>query len=237
MRLRIGLPAAAAAFLLIAAGEGDGPRWTAPYDEHVRSDRLLEAFEVAHPACRIWSDWRKLCSHTGPGGSTYCKIETVYPAKPSAPFCGDGYRKGEPAAEAASLERFCVRRKRTYIRGVDRETPTGPYACVEYAPKRPFGGTTIEQMEHPACLVWGELGYDKEICRTGSAGNPALSLCSSPKARAFRTTNILACAKWIDPKPCPNIVGGQKGVEEGYDGIYFFDKRLNTGQSVVGTYC
>ena len=130
-----------------------------------------------------------------------------------------------------------MRRKRTYIEGVNRKTPTGPYVCVEYAPKRPFGGTTIEQMEHPACLVWGELGYDKEICRTGSVGDSALPLCSSPKVRAFRATNILSCAKWIKPKPCPNIVGGQRGVEEGHEGIYFFDTRHNNSTSVIGTYC
>jgi len=51
------------------------------------ADRQLRAYGEAHPECALWTNWEKLCSRTGPGGSIYCDTDADARVAPSAPFC------------------------------------------------------------------------------------------------------------------------------------------------------
>ena len=50
------------------------PDYPPPYDSS-KADRALQAFDKNHPECAVWSNWRKLCSRIGPGGSNYCRTD------------------------------------------------------------------------------------------------------------------------------------------------------------------
>jgi rubredoxin len=136
-----------------AAHDRDYP---APYDNS-KADRVLKAFDEGHPKCALWTDWHKLCSRTGPNGSTYCRTDPGHPAEPSAPFCAidpvteldwtskDAYYP-ESRDEVSSKNRFSELTHLEYCPdcGVVRK----------YQYDRPFNGLSLSSVSHSACKIW-----------------------------------------------------------------------------------
>lgn len=195
---------------------------------------LLVRYGEHHPSCEMWSDWRQLCSRTGANGATHCRLDKKVPVAASQPFCVIGEAASVPKAEAKSRDRFCLRSGQTY-RPSDRDTATGPSRCLEYRSGRPFSGESIEQMRHPACLVWGtgEPGHD--LCAEDGRGG--LPSCASPKVQALRRTNPFVCTAWREPKPCRRPIGGRSPAEPGELGIYIYDPAPLHSTPVWGSYC
>ena len=210
----------------------------APYNLGLESDRLLLRLDKSKPHCRLWTDWRKLCSRTGPGGSTYCRMDEDHTVAPSTPFCateGNLSRK-----ELASRNRFCVRYEREYL-PTDSAKATGPRHCVKHDSDRPFNGETIAVMLHPACLVWGMGEPTKPICTTEEGDRPSLPQCDSDAIRRLRIRTFIhepfVCLKWADPPPCNDPVGGDSPIVPNEQGIWTGGSHPLNRQPVWGTYC
>jgi hypothetical protein len=74
-------------------------------------DRQMLDFGEAHPECRMWTNWEKLCSRTGPAGSVQCNVDPDQRVEPSTPFCASNplaLRPGIDPQQLSSSERFCV---------------------------------------------------------------------------------------------------------------------------------
>ena len=173
----------------------------------------MAAFDLAHPQCDMWTDWRELCSRTGPNGATYCRLDPSHPARPSEPFCAANAVVPYTPEQQASRDRFCV-----------EKTKIG--RCHTYKPDRPFGGETLGQMLHPSCRRWGD-GTFRNIC--SNAPNDRLPSCDAenmrearlPKAGPF--SDPFSCTLWIDPKPCAGPIGGRKAAEPAPNGVVIYD--------------
>lgn len=206
------------------------------YDLRMESDRRLFAFEKQHPNCPMWTDWRKLCSRLGPGGSTYCKTDPVYSAKPSTPFCATEANMQDTKAESDSRMRFCVKYNRRSNDG-DVDYPTGSTYCEEYKSLRPFGGQQFAQLEHPACTAWGNGTPTKNVCASGQSNENGLPKCDSPEIRNNPQSEALSCTAWSSTILCNAPIGGVKPTPPSEAGIYLGSTRSLTSRPVWGAYC
>jgi hypothetical protein len=156
------------------------------YDLSSLADRKLLHFDMTHPDCEMWTDWRKLCSRMGPDGTSTCRTDPLHPAKPSEPFCAmPGQSSGDTLAQGLSRGRYCAQ-------FVDPPSPeqTGPRGfCAIYRPGRPFGGERLAQMATPDCLKWT---------------HPGLVLLDGRRRRVY----AFMCTRWSHRVQCPRPVGG-----------------------------
>jgi hypothetical protein len=219
------------AFLSLSLGQAGAEG--KPDARSMKSDPLVRYGE-RHPSCAMWSNWRQVCSRTGANGAAFCRLDKTVPVSASQPFCVIGEAASVPKAEALSRDRFCVRSGPTYL-SRDRDKATGPWRCLEYRSGRPFSGETIEQMRHPACLVWGTGEPGRDICAEDGRGG--LPSCASPKVQALRRTDPFVCTAWAEPKPCRRPIGGRSAAEPGERGVYVYDRVLLSSNPVWGTYC
>ncbi|WP_157081810.1 hypothetical protein [Sphingomonas pruni] len=228
----------------IASGQRDGPDYPAPYDAS-KPDQELKAFDKSHPKCALWTDWHKLCSRTGPGGSTYCRIDQLHPVKPSTPFCAKDYSspaKPDTHAELLSRRRF------SNLEGSSIPSQTNsksPNYRIRYK-DRPFSGSTIYEMEHPYCAVWiYENGVAPAFCaEDGRKGMPS---CSEPKVKFTPTTRssfFPACYEAVKGRACdpeatisPDRPAGEDFFGNPYDETMVSAFHPNVFQPVAGHYC
>ena len=158
------------------------PDYPPPYDNS-KADRELEAFDKTHPQCRLWTDWHKLCSRTGPAGSTYCRTDPEHQAEPSTPFCADQENFG--AARISEL-RYTGHRPRA-LRDSDDINWSGMYR-----PNRPFNGSRFSEWANPACQVWTMKVHDKfEDCAADNRKNlPSCQARRFAEAKFTQRTEI-----------------------------------------------
>lgn len=195
----------------------------------------LKEFGETNPKCAMWTDWQRLCSRTGSGGSTYCRKDETYKVSSSAPFCAVATAFiPDTADQKASRNRFCIKYKRIWA-NQEEKVPTGPLQCVEYRSPRPFSGERITQMLHPLCTSWGTGEPGKTICRSSDSGNtPA---CTDEKILRLKSKSPFVCEAWSPTNICKKLVGGRVPATPAPDGDYiYYPQRTNT-QPVWGTYC
>lgn len=225
------------AFTAVGAPAADAGRpWVEgkPYDVSSPADRQLMAFDKAHPACRMWTDWHKLCSRTGKNGTTFCRTDPTSRVKPSTPFCAGGPDE-RSAAEAVSSIRYCATREKTFAKA-DKYRATGPYACTRYQSPRPFSGERIEQMLHPACQIWGDDYPGPAICSTDPQKD-GLPSCDSRDVRAILRTEPFVCRKWKPVPGCKRLIGGLPYYQPQPGDLDVRDAHMLSTSSVSGTYC
>lgn len=222
----------AATVAAAAQGLGDSkqvshdPDYPPPYDNS-KSDRALKAFDESHPKCRLWSDWRKLCSRTGPGGSTYCRLDRDHPVKASAPFCGKDESGYLNLASLSSTEQRSVRR---FVIGYkvirSQEDHGGQFAARTtkepvYDPERPFSGRTIAQLEHPYCAVWQIVGVDdasSSLC--AEDGRKGMQSCKTSQIRT-KYLGTPVCVEKIKSRICdPSDQYEFRVISDLFDNIY-----------------
>lgn len=166
--------------------EGHSSPYVGPYDGSTE-DLALQAYEKRHPECLLWSDWRKLCSHAGPGGATSCRTDPNHAVSPSQPFCGvstDGDPAHREQGEREAIERFAIR-------------PVNPPDTPDFIADRPFNGRTIDEMSHPSCRIWGD--GRSPICAEDGVGAPA---CSNAAVRKIVREQPFVCMEWKPVDAC-----------------------------------
>lgn len=189
----LALTLAAAAMLAVAAvgqtlkrvvSAPSDPDYPPPYDNS-KADQALKAYAEHHPACLLWSNWHKLCSYTGPHGSTFCRIDPEHPVTPSSPFCAEwaantptGYVFEQSRQERSSSGRFAMPHKRRQF--------------VKNRPDRPFNGSSVQEMENPSCQVWGTEKAD--IC--SEVKDAKLPLCRNTHIKLSAEAAPLVCKKY-----------------------------------------
>lgn len=169
------------------------------------ADRRMLAYGEAHPECRLWTNWEKLCSRTGPGGAVHCNIDPGRRVTPSAPFCTRHAPRAQPnplaAAERASRLRFCLRPRRV-VDGSDGGSGTLTRICGRYEPGRPFNGRRAAALMRPGCDGLSDAETGRPVCVRG--GDPAQHVldCGSFAARHRQSDRLLVCGRWSGPASC-----------------------------------
>lgn len=205
-----------------------------PYDLSMPSDRRLQAFDKANPSCRLWTDWRKLCSRTGKNGATFCRTDPTSPVQPSTPFCASNTDR-QSRIEQTSRLRFCDRRERAFVSG-DTDKPTGPEMCIRYRSGRPFSGERIDQMVHPSCQIWGNDYPGPAICSTDPKAD-GLPSCGSREVRAIRRAEPFVCRKWKPTPGCRRLVGGLPYYQPTPGDLDVRNAHPLSASLLSGTYC
>lgn len=168
------------------------------------ADRQMLSFGAAHPDCPLWTNWEKLCSRTGPGGSVRCNSDPNRRVEPSTPFCAAGLpgapeqRQGE---ELASSERFCTQRQMLHgltVRGVETPIPI----CTRYERDRPFNGRRIATLLHPWCRAWSDAATGRLVCMMGGRRGHRAPACERLAATRYEYSNLLVCSSWSRATPC-----------------------------------
>jgi len=226
-----------------ASGQRDGPDYPAPYDAS-KPDQELKAFDKSHPKCALWTDWHKLCSRTGPGGTTYCRIDQLHPVKPSTPFCAKDFNS--PAKPDTRAELLSRRRFSNWEGMSARRIGRDPSDWARYQTDRPFSGNTIYEMEHPYCAVWiYSNGASTAFCaEDGREGMPS---CQKPSIR-YRVTSGSAfyptCYEAKKGRACDPDATGLPDRPKGEDLLGNpFDEEMvapfhpSGARPVVGHYC
>jgi hypothetical protein len=194
------------------------------------ADRVLQAFDAAHPQCQLWTNWQKMCSRTGPDGATVCVIDPDRPVRPSEPFCTGGpWSADEPAtrAQLASYGRFCR---------VRRAQVTAPFRVCEGGEDRPFNGRRIAARLHPWCQLWVDEDRN-HVCQTGSMNLPNVPRCEALARRGAEARSRLSCTSRAMPPWCrqPALLGD--GPQYPYTGVWLPLGHIRQDPTVGGTYC
>jgi hypothetical protein len=220
------------------------PDYPSPYDNS-KADRVLKAFDANHPKCALWTDWHKLCSRTGPSGSTYCRTDLLHPAEPSTPFCARDFSspvKDDTPAQLLSRRRFSSWEgsRALYVK---RSKYPNNYL---YYKDRPFSGNTIYEMEHPYCAVWI---YDNGVATAFCAedGRKGMPSCREHHIRYRVTTGssfFPTCYEAVKGRACDpyatipaDTPGGEDLFGNPYDENLVSTFHPNGNLSVAGHFC
>jgi hypothetical protein len=186
----------------------DRPQARAPasgdLDPARTADRQMTAYGEAHPECRMWSNWEKLCSRTGPNGSIYCNIDPDRRVDPSAPFCADSNRlepRNWSAAEHRSRTRYCASRRRPAPPLGDRSSDT-TLICARYHPERPFNGRRVAALLRPGCEGLSDAETGRPVCVRGGNMQAGIPDCASLAASGYESDRLLVCGRWSGPASC-----------------------------------
>ncbi len=194
-----------------------GPDYPSPYDNST-ADRALKAFDEKNPECALWSDWHKLCSRTGPGGSTYCRTDPSHPVNASTPFCArssTSYLRMRPA-ELKSRDRFRI-----------------PGRKNEYTADRPFNGSTVQAIDHPLCKEWVAPGHGESM-----RPDPKRVVFSDVKRATLSPDDYpFECQTFNRPPPCQNIVTGETFRNRDTEFVVETARYRIKNSPVIGLYC
>jgi len=164
-------------------------------------DRALHEFGANHASCQLWTNWQKICSRTGPGGSTRCNTDPSKPVEPSAPFCvrdsQSGY--GVQLADTSERDRFCAARKT-----VESESDPGQHTnvCSSYDPERPFNGRRLAALLHPDCAEWRDYQSYSLVCTSKGDAKAGIPTCEQLAAQQYEHPRQLVCSRWIGRASC-----------------------------------
>lgn len=202
-------------------------------DARLAADRQMQAFGEANLQCRMWSNWQRLCSRSGPNGSVQCQTDAARPVTPSRPFCAAGPnaiygQNGRGIGDRrTAAERFC----RTY-QALPLEPGQRPVRlCTGYDPQRPFNGRRIASLRHPGCGRWNDDSTGALVCTESGDGAPS---CGSLAASGYQHPHALRCSAWIGDAAChPYPISGPNYLAEG--GIIILEDPDR--RPVHGIYC
>lgn len=174
-------------------------------DPATAADRQMLAYGEANPECRMWTNWQKLCSRTGPGGAVHCNVDPGRRVTPSRPFCARRARvepRFAPAvAERASAERFCLSHQ-TIQDPLSPDQERRIRVCTRHDPERPFNGRRAAALMRPGCEGLSDAETGRPVCVRG--GDPAQHVpdCGSFAARHRQSNRLLVCGRWSGPTSC-----------------------------------
>lgn len=177
----------------------------------------IDDFGLAHSTCEVWTDWRSLCSRTGPAGAVTCRRDMQRPVARSAPFCVA--EAGRPPGinrstltrtEKLSSDRFCM---------ISHKVDNHESLQCAYEKSRPFNGYRLSAMLHPWCQGWARSDTGAQICQD-SGNNPRIRKCNDPSMEKFESNvplycNIVSLPPWcniaagLGSGPPPKILGGE----------------------------
>jgi hypothetical protein len=176
-----------------ASAEGSQPGGDAGqvhYRSQGEADASLARFGRDHPQCQLWTNWQKMCSRTGPGGSTHCVGDPEMQARPSTPFCVRPAPQTLSPDEARSHDRFCEERSPSLSASVRG-------SCRFYRADRPFNGYHLSAVRTPICRRWVDAGTRTTVCREGVSGPDSCdTVALHPPAVP------LACAETVTSPAC-----------------------------------
>ena len=182
-----------------------------PYDNS-KADRRLKVFDEGHPKCALWTDWHKLCSRTGPNGSTYCRTDAWYQVSPSTPFCVRDFsqpRAVQAPSEIESQNRFSHIEKNLCGRASGGSCFAQPQRA--WSKKRPFGGRYLGEMEHPSCVVWRTYNTDGSRQMCAEDGRSTLPSCKSAKFASHTQPYPFVCAEFSARHLCAEFQNNNSG--------------------------
>jgi hypothetical protein len=184
----------------------------APTEGGEAGDTQLAAFEREHPSCQLWTNWQKMCSRTGRGGSTYCVRDDERSVRRSEPFCAHYRDAGawyeHNARQEASSLRFCRTVGLESLVDGDGRRSTGRRLCKKYGEDRPFNGRRLAARANPLCEEW-----------------------------ITRTDGILVCARWRHKSCGPLDVPGGRSAAVQPGGIWFPESMSSDETPVLGVMC
>lgn len=165
------------------------------FSSQTAADASLAAFDKNNPDCELWSNWQKMCSRTGKGGTTICTVDPNQPVKASAPFCADTSGESRLAndSQQKSMMRFC----QTLPTASSNEQMQFA-GCALFSRKRPFNGYNLAARRGHSCLEWFDTQTKISVCSEDDATGTS---CES-LSRARYSGGPLACARAIEPLHC-----------------------------------
>jgi hypothetical protein len=208
------------------------------YHSQKDADVALLAFDRNNADCQLWTNWQKMCSRTGAGGSTVCVSDSVIPVRPSAPFCAEvsikaraEFRRSklfEPdtSVESKSRERYCI------LKG----------SILKCQSARPFSGSHLAARRHGLCEIWSENKAPafRPICSEFTSDD-GLKTCEALSRKKFKSSSMLYCSKRspdIQYTNCISIGGWGDGPDFGESDHYETIAIGRKGElPVVGIYC
>ncbi len=202
----LALLAAAACVTGMPAGDAGDGQARAPaavsLDTARAADRQMLAYGEAHPECRLWTNWEKLCSRTGRGGGIECDIDRGRRVAPSLPFCVAS-RSETPASpaqdtERALRERFCVARTTTENL-LDQSLVR---VCTRHDPRRPFNGRRIAALLHRGCDSLSDAATGRLYCVRGGNAAARVPDCVRLAAAGREHSGLLQCSSWSGDASC-----------------------------------
>ncbi len=202
-------------------------------------EQSLLAFAEANPTCSIWTNWRQMCSRTGPRGEPWCARDPDRVVEPSEPFCvvANTPDAGNPvltSSQRVSSGRFCVREEPSYAKRRPTD-PEGPLrVCTRYDPERPFNGRRVAARLHPWCEAWGEVKTGKPVCTARGSGR--VPRCGDLAAAGAVVPNGLYCSAWRRPKWCGSAGSGAEHEERGKHQIWLGVSGISE-MEVLGVWC
>jgi hypothetical protein len=216
-----------------ARSEDHAPR----YSSQREADADLERFGRANPQCPLWTNWQKLCSRTGPGGSIHCNVDPGRRVEPSEPFCARGmlsHPRTQSLEQRRSGNRFC--RERAPLHGISSAGPVPDIeVCTRYDPTRPFNGRRIAALLHPSCDRWSDSVSHRPVCTMGGSYRGGIPDCVELARRGYEHPQTLVCSA-PEANLCPRT-SGRSGPED--EERIFIDDGIPVpdGRTVHGVQC
>lgn len=229
-------PLIAAAMITLAACTADGGAQT---QLGLDEGRQLASFAAGNPECQLWTDWKRMCSRTGPDGQMSCSADAEMPVEPSAPFCAvssDGLGVGsriKTKEQWLSEARFCD--EHAEAASSQSGISAGP-KCSRYAETRPFNGYRLAARAHSWCRVW----KDK---KTLQLVHPASARLDSSASRNGYYCAVRDVPQWcaaprgfgLTPSNSPEFPDPNQKNESGIYVLGTYDRDMLN--AVVGIYC
>lgn len=191
---RTGLKVAGLAATILVLGCAAIGQGTSPHAV-IEADAQLLAFGQRNKSCQLWTNWQKVCSRTGPGGSVLCHDDPIAPVEASAPFCVRPNAHEKLPSEMQSSQRFCAEMD-------------GQGICRRYVIDRPFNGFHIWARRSNLCKRWVDAGTRKDICTEDPNSR---NYCGNPEFKLKSSARPLACAE-IQQGLCPASHPAPEGI-------------------------
>lgn len=218
---------------------------------HVAGD-VLNSFGEDNPKCQLWTDWRQMCSRTGPNGETVCVNDPDRQVEPSEPFCTDsslGYDAlSLNESQTQSVLRFCdVLAEMELPTTENGQRVMVPITlCQKFDSDRPFNGRRVAARLHPWCGEWSDSATGTAVCTVSSADGNDTPRCDALAAESYEQETRMFCSKWELPDWCREgrdfydyVSGRPAPTDEAqdYSEVIYFESQPPTAAPVYGVQC
>jgi hypothetical protein len=201
-----------------------------PHAQSPRQDAVdneLLAFGRRNPHCQLWTNWRKMCSRTGPNAEAVCVEDPARRVRPSAIFCTAGIPDDSVTpSQIASYRRFC--------KGPLPQNDGNSLRRCEGADARPFNGRRVAARMHPWCSLWADTG-GQLVCQSGDSNVEGVPRCES--VLNLETPEVLNCVSQRPPEWCRSAELLGYGPQYPFEGEQIGLGFQHRDPTVVGPYC